>query len=1015
MRTTSRTHVVGLAGVALLAGFAILLPERGGGAPAPEGTGPLFVDSGQALGNANSAGVALGDLDDDGDLDAFVAVFASAPHRVWINSGGAQGGTPGVFVDSGQLLGDDSGTDVALADVDGDGDLDAFVAHDGLAPDQVWLNDGDGTFTDSGQALGAVSSQAVALADLDGDGDPDALVAALGGARVWLNQGGAQGGTPGLFLEFGPLLGPFNALAVALGDLDGDGDRDAFLGCGGSTTGAPDRVFFNVGGGLFIDSKQFLGGTRTYDVALLDADGDGDLDAWAATGGQPTQDRGDRLWVNQGGAQGGTPGQFLGTGTTYGSDDTRGVASGDFDADGDLDLFAANQSGADRVWRNDGGLFADAGESLGFDISMDVGIGDVDGDGSLDAYVAAFGPDRVWLGTVVAAETRGLVRAPVVLDPGAVVSADDLALADLDGDGDLDVVYGPDESGDLRTLVNQGGLQGGTPGSFELGTPISDLPTPWIVRFELGDLDGDADADLFLLDDDLGGEAEDRVYVNQGGAQGGTAGTFADSGQRLSPLDGAEVLLVDVERDGDLDAVVRNGIRVLEQDEPTELWLNQGGAQGGTPGQFALAAQDLGSSTVPVFDGSLRRLASGDFDGDGDADLVLVVGFELAIYLNQGGAQGGVEGAFAATGQSLAYTEALLVGTEVRDFDGDGDVDLAAASTYGSLLVFLNGGSGSFTASPWCIASAESSGMALQAADFDLDGELDLAAGSFTSSGEPRLVEGTGAPSLALYFGDGTGRFAFGGQCLEEREPPGAGWNPERITLLRSGDVDGDGDPDLVGLRAVGTSAPKRPVLLGNGGPPGFERCCAAQYAVLEARRYWDPAGEECVDRPPSLGARGPAGNAADGLVDLGVYARLRSSWLTERSDGQWVIDFYAAHELEVAVLLATEPALLGEAIAALRLWEDDVALLVAGQGELETVSQEEIDAIEAFLASLQAEGSAQLAQAIADRLAQLPPLPSLVGQSLDDAAVALTGLWVPYFADGFESGDTGGWSAAVP
>jgi hypothetical protein len=127
------------------------------------------------------------------------------------------------------------------------------------------------------------------------------------------------------------------------------------------------------------------------------------------------------------------------------------------------------------------------------------------------------------------------------------------------------------------------------------------------------------------------------------------------------------------------------------------------------------------------------------------------------------------------------------------------------------------------------------------------------------------------------------------------------------------------------------------------------------------------------------------------------------------------VAAFYGAHQLEVTLLVASQPALLDEAVEALRLWEDDVAALVAGDGGLATVSQEEIDAIETFLASLLAEGSPALAQAIADRLAQLPPLQTFVGMAVDDAAVLVVGTWVPYFADGFESGDTSAWSVSVP
>jgi FG-GAP-like repeat len=120
---------------------------------------------------------------------------------------------------------------VALGDVDGDGDLDAFIG--GVFGDEVWLNDGAGNFSNSGQSLGSSDTFAVALGDLDGDGDLDAFVGSSfgtpgdldvitgeAGGKVWRNEGGLT------FQDAGTHLASLISDALALGDVRGLGRVD---------------------------------------------------------------------------------------------------------------------------------------------------------------------------------------------------------------------------------------------------------------------------------------------------------------------------------------------------------------------------------------------------------------------------------------------------------------------------------------------------------------------------------------------------------------------------------------------------------------------------------------------------------------------------------------------------------------------------------------------------------------------------------------------------------------------
>ncbi|MEC7113406.1 MAG: FG-GAP-like repeat-containing protein, partial [Bacteroidota bacterium] len=311
-----------------------------------------FTNSGQALGDSDSMSVALGDLDGDGDLDAMVANagFRGAPNTVWMTDG------TGTFTDSGQALGQGSSYAVALGDLDGDGDLDAFVTNTGQQ-NTVWINDGTGLFTDSGQRIGNKPagkgySWGVALGDLDGDGDLDAMVVdsnaveAMCGNTVWTNDG------KGVFTDSGQQLGTSCSASVALGDLDGDGDLDAMV----ANRFSPDRIWMNDGTGTFTNSGQAIGKGNSTSVALGDLDGDGDLDAMVANGIASDPNT---VWINDG------TGILTNSGQTLGNSRGRGVALGDFDGDGDLDAMAANYGQPDTVWTNDGtGTFTNSGQAL---------------------------------------------------------------------------------------------------------------------------------------------------------------------------------------------------------------------------------------------------------------------------------------------------------------------------------------------------------------------------------------------------------------------------------------------------------------------------------------------------------------------------------------------------------------------------------------------------------------------------------------------------------------------------
>ncbi len=359
-----------------------------------------FEDSGQTLGT-NTLGLALGDLDGDGDLDAFIGCRnepggeSCSDTRVWLNDGVGRF-TEGWSTRLSNIAG------VALGDVDSDGDLDAFLDKaNRLGPEtsEVWLNDGRGNFQ-RGQRLNDISI-AVVFADLDGDGDLDAVTAGVQEqpSKIWLNNGAGE-------LTDSRQSLPDWSFHIALGDVDGDGDLDAYFARG--VDSSIDMLYLNDGQGNFSDSGQRLDSSRGGGVSLGDLDGDGDLDAFVANGDflGGARNQPDRVYLNDG------TGKFTDSGQRLGTSLSRKVELADLDGDGDLDAFVTNGGirdanvveQANEIWLNDGtGVFT-VGQELGNGVSGGVALGDIDGDGDLDALVGNLGQDnQVWINTQVIA------------------------------------------------------------------------------------------------------------------------------------------------------------------------------------------------------------------------------------------------------------------------------------------------------------------------------------------------------------------------------------------------------------------------------------------------------------------------------------------------------------------------------------------------------------------------------------------------------------------------------------
>jgi len=767
----------------------------------------VFTDSGQNLGNYVSFSVRLGDLDGDGNLDAFVGNGFGEGNRVWLGNGS------GNFTDSGQNLGNHESRGVSLGDVDGDGDLDAFIANFLGQANRVWLNDGNGNFTDSGQSLGSGNSQSVRLGDVDGDGDLDAFVANEGqGNRVWLNDGS------GNFTDSGQNLGNYSSQSVRLGDVDGDGDLDAFV----ANFGKGNRVWLNDGSGNFADSGQTLGDHLSLGVSLGDVDGDGDLDAFVSN-----RNQGNRVWLNDG------SGNFTDSGQSLGDRFSRGASLGDVDGDGDLDAFIANYGVGNRVWLNDSsGSFTDGGQTLGDPISLGVSLGDVDGDGDLDAFVANdFTGNRVWLNRNPADLSISKTSGQVAVVQGGEVTytivVSNAGPADVAGATVHDTFPTQLENLVLTRITPAGGATS----SLSIG-PIAgslndtvNLPDSSTITYTVtgtvapaGTVDAAVEtivtntatvtAPVGVLDKDLSNNTAHDSDVMVLAVTAGS-GVFGDSGQSLGDRRSQSVSLGDVDGDGDLDAFVANGFG-----EGNRVWLGDGS------GNFADNGQNLGNHES-------GGVSLGDVDGDGDLDaFVANVNQGNRVWINDG------SGNFADSGQSLGDRRSQSV--SLGDVDGDGDLDAFVTNVNQGNRVWINDGSGNFTDSGQSLGDRFSRSASL--GDVDGDGDLD----AFVAN------DGDGN---RVWLNDGSGNFADSGQSLGDL----------RSRSVRLGDVDGDGDLDA---------------FVANDG---------------DGNRVWlnDGSGN-FTDSGQSLGddaSRGLSLGDVDGDLDaLVAYRNLRTVWLNDGS-----------------------------------------------------------------------------------------------------------------------------------
>jgi len=381
------------------------------------------------------------------------------------------------------------GGGLAILDADGDGLPELFFVDSGAVeaggarrPGALYRNLGGMRFAPAGDRSGLdrpILGQGTAVGDVDGDGDCDLLITGVGADHLYLNRG------DGSFVAVEPVGWPepgFSSSAAFV-DFDRDGRLDLFLGryvtwspqtdvaCrpdGEHRTyctpevydGATNRLLRNVGDGRFVDVTREAGLYRpdgkTLGVVPIDADGDGWPDLVVAN-----DTTGNFLFLNQ------RDGTFVETGTELGlafgpsgaPRGSMGIDAGDVDGDGRPDLLVANfaQEMSAVFVSSPSGLWTDSAAALGVGLPslMTLAFGalltDLDLDGTLDAFLAnghiepeidRYQATQSYAQPLAIFHGRagGFEEVPRSEVPGGELVGRALGAADLDGDGDLDLI-----------------------------------------------------------------------------------------------------------------------------------------------------------------------------------------------------------------------------------------------------------------------------------------------------------------------------------------------------------------------------------------------------------------------------------------------------------------------------------------------------------------------------------------------------------------------------------------------
>ncbi|HEV2351742.1 MAG TPA: FG-GAP-like repeat-containing protein [Terriglobia bacterium] len=620
---------------------------------------------------------------------------------------------------------------LVAADFNGDGKLDLAVVNNnpsGTGSVSILLGNGDGTFQShvdyqvGAQPIGIVS------ADFNGDGKQDLAVANNLDSTVSILLGSGDG----TFRTGVPIPLPGYPQTIAGGDFNGDGKQDLIV------LNTKVSVLLSKGDGTFREVDTTLIPSPSVGIAVGDFNGDGKLDAVVG--------------ANQGGLY--SPLVLLGNGDgtflppapfAILAPIAGAIVTADFNHDGILDLAFAGtgfDAGPAIALGNGDGTFQDAISTVQVNSVTSfagIGLGDFNGDGQIDIAEVTADTDAV---DILLGDGDGTFGKAYTVQTASTGFTGPEVVADFNGDGKLDVATRISSSVNGGTVTALLGHGDGT-----LGGPISSSAgTAGLYAMGAGDFNGDGKMDL-VVDD--GGS----VSVLLGNGDGSFQAPISTLIGATYTVEG--IVVGDFSGDGKLDLAVNvydsglGGFRAV-------ILLGSG------DGTFV-----VGSSYVAPNGGIINSLVAADFNHDGKLDLALLDRLNKAVLVYLGNGNGSFQSPIS---YAINSSDTDVLGT--ADVNGDGILDLVAASEFG-VSALLGNGDGTFKnhldSTPPRFGGLQS----LTIADVNGDGHPDL------------VGYGEGETNVMLGNGDGTFR------------GPLAYYHALNGGRVAAGDFNSDGIPDI--------------------------------------------------------------------------------------------------------------------------------------------------------------------------------------------------------------------------